>query len=194
MKRISCLLAVLAWCAAPGLHAQDAATEERLNKLSGQIEDLRAGQDSLHKQVQGLIKEMDGLREQIGKPSGNYAAQEDLKRVAEAVKEVDQKRMEDAEKIRIELLNLRKGLLSTPPTPNPKKSVQPSPNDTPANDKPEKGFEYTIQNGDTLSTIVKAYRDKNIKVTMDQILKANPDLKPEKMKVGQKIFIPAPKT
>jgi LysM repeat protein len=191
MKRISWLLAVLTCSAAPGLHAQDAATEERLNKLSGQIEDLRAGQDSLHKQVEALIKEMDSLREQAGKPSGNYAAQEDLKRVAEAVKEVDQKRMEDAEKIRIELLNLRKGLLAS--TQTPKKSVQPSPSDTPANDKPEKGFEYTIQNGDTLSTIVKAYREKNIKVSTDQILKANPDLKPDKLKVGQKIFIPAPK-
>jgi len=101
--------------AAPAFYAQDAATEERLNRLSGQIEDLKSGQDSLHKQVQALLKEMDGLREQMGKPSGNYAAQEDLKRVAEAVKEVDQKRIEDAEKIRIELLNLRKSLLSQPP-------------------------------------------------------------------------------
>ena len=194
MKRISLLLALALW-SVPTLRAQDAATEERLNKLSGQIEDLKAGQDSLRRQIERLIKDLDNLREQTGKPSGNYAAQEDLKRVAEAVKEVDQKRIEDAEKIRIELLNLRKGLLSAPPsTQNPKKSVQASANDTPAGDKPEKGFEYTIQKGDTLSTIVQAYRDKNIKVSMDQILKANPDLKAEKMKVGQKIFIPAPKT
>jgi nucleoid-associated protein YgaU len=192
MKRISILLAALALCAAPALRAQDAATEERLNKLSGQIEDLKAGQDSLRKQVESLVKELDNLREQAGKPGGNYAAQEDLKRVAEAVKEVDQKRMDDAEKIRIELLNLRKGLLSQP-TPQ-KKPAQPGPSETSASDKPEKGFEYTIQQGDTLSTIVKAYRDKNIKVNTDQILKANPDLKPEKMRVGQKIFIPAPKT
>lgn len=192
MKQISFLLAALALCAAPALQAQDAATEERLNKLSGQIEDLRAGQDSLRKQVEALLKEMGNLREQMGKPTGNYAAQEDLKRVADAVKEVDQKRMEDAEKIRIELLNLRKGLLSVPPSQ--KKPAQPAANETPASDKPEKGFEYTVQKGDNLSTIVQAYRDKNIKVTMDQILKANPDLKPEKMRVGQKIFIPAPKT
>jgi len=39
---------------------------------------------------------------------------------------------------------------------------------------------------------VKAYKDNNINVTMDQVLKANPGLKPEKLRVGQKIIIPAP--
>jgi LysM repeat protein len=194
MKRISFLLAVVALSAAPALLAQDAATEERLNRLSGQIEDLKAGQDSLRKQIEALMKEIESVREQASKPSGNYAAQEDLKTLEKAVKEVDQKRIEDAEKIQTQLLNLRKGLLSAPPTQNQKKAASPAANDVPVGDKPEKGFEYTIQKGDTLSTIVQAYRDKNIKVSTDQILKANPDLKPEKMRVGQKIFIPAPKT
>jgi LysM repeat protein len=59
---------------------------------------------------------------------------------------------------------------------------------------PDKGFEYEVKKDDTLSLIVKAYRDNNIKITMDQVLKANPGLKPEKMRVGQKIFIPAPQS
>ena len=192
MKRIAFLLAVIPLCAAPVLQAQDAATEERLNKLAGQIEDLKAGQDALHKQVEALVKELDNMREQIGKPTGNYAAQEDLKRVAEAVKEVDQKRKDDAEKIQSELLSLRKGLLAAPaPSRRP---IQATTSDVPNPDKPDKGFEYTIQKGDSLSIIVQAYRDKNIKVTVDQILKANPDIKADKLRVGQKIFIPAPKT
>lgn len=191
MKRIALLLAVLALSVSPLVRGQDAATEERLNKLAGQIEDLRAGQDSLHKQVEALLKELDTLRDQAGKPTGNYAAQEDLKRVADAVKEVDQKRIDDAEKIRIELLNLRKGLLNS--TAPPKKLASVTPTDVAPPDKPEKGFEYTIQKGDTLSTIVQAYRDKNIKISTEQILKANPELKPERLRVGQKIFIPAPK-
>jgi len=51
----------------------------------------------------------------------------------------------------------------------------------------------TVAPGDTVSTISLAYREKGIKVTVDQILKANPDLVPEKMPVGRKIWIPAPK-
>jgi len=192
MKRISLCLAVFLVCAATALRAQDAATEERLNKLTGQIEDLRANQEALHKQVEALLKELDGVREQMGKPTGNYASAEDLKSVARAVKEVDQKRLDDAEKIQNELLNLRKGLLSGPPPQ--KKTLQASSPDPVNTDKPDKGFEYVIQKGDSLSIIVQAYRDKNIKVSVDQILKANPDIKADKLRVGQKIFIPAPKS
>src|SRR5437870_10236482 len=44
MKRIPfCIITLL--CAIAPLRAQDARTEERLNKLSGQIEDLIAGQE-----------------------------------------------------------------------------------------------------------------------------------------------------
>ncbi len=188
MKRIS----VLVWCfmlfLAPALRAQDAATEERLNKLAGRIEDLTAGQDALHKQIEALARQVDELRDQSAKPNGSYARQEDLKRLADAVREVDQKRLEDAEKVRTELLNLRKSLLAAP---GPKKSSTMAA-ETTRSDKPEKGFEYLVKSGDTLSSIIQAYRDNNIKVTMDQVLKANPDLKPDRMRVGQKIFIPAP--
>lgn len=192
MKRISFVLMAWSLCALPALRAQDAATEERLNKLSGQIEDLKAGQDSLRKQLDGLSREIQSLREQAGKSAGDYASQEELKRLADALKEVDRKRLEDAEKVHNDLVKLGKELKLPPPA---KKSAAPIVADRGDSDKPakaEQGFDYTIQKGDTLSLIVQAYREKNIKVSTDQILKANPGLKPERMHVGQKIFIPAP--
>jgi LysM repeat protein len=192
MKRIAILLVAIALCS--GLRAQDAATEERLNKLAGQIEDLRAGQDALGKRIEALAKEMDNFRSALEKPSGNYAAQDDLKHLAEAVKEVDRKRLEDYDKIRNDLLKLGKTLSA--PAPATKKPAA-STTDAPAGDKPaasDKGFEYVVKKGDTLSLITKAYRDNNIKITTDQILKANPGLKPETLHPGQKIFIPAPAT
>ena len=190
MKRISILSLGWLLVLAPVGRAEDAATDERLNKLAGRIEDLTADNLALRKQIENLAKQIDSLREQASKPTGNFANQEDVKRLADALKEVDQKRMDDAEKVRTELLNLRKSLLQ-PATPKKMASV-PVPSDSTHADKPEKGFEYVVQKGDTLSTILQAYRDKNIKVTMEQVLKANPDLKPERMRVGQKIFIPAP--
>src|SRR5947208_3508327 len=95
MKRISLLLLTLSFCASPVSRAQDAATEERLNKISGQIEDLIAGQKEQRQRFAALVKEFESLREQVSKPSGNYAAQEDLKRLGEAIKEVDRKRIDD---------------------------------------------------------------------------------------------------
>jgi LysM repeat protein len=193
MKRISFLLVTLALCSGPTARGQDAATEERLNKLAGQIEDLRAGQEALRKHLDTITRELDNVREQANKPTGNFAGNEDLKRVAKAVEEVDHKRMEDYDKIKNELLNLRKGLLNSAPPPTRVKNTTTK--DNPAQETPSvpsKGFEYEIKKDDTLSAIVQAYREKNIKVTTDQILKANPGLVPAKMHPGQKIFIPAP--
>ena len=193
MKRISILTAGLVFCAIVAGRAQDAAVQERLNQLSGKIEDLTASQDAQRKRIEALATEIQELREQSSKPNAGYASQEDLKRLADAVKEVDRKRIDDAEKIHTELLKLRNAL-EAPVSPS-KKKITAQPVETPKPENAvveEKGFPYVIQSGDTLSLIVQAYHDKNIKVTVDQILKANPGLKPDKLRVGQKIFIPAP--
>ncbi len=193
MKRIPVVVLTLVLWSVLTVRGQDAATQERLDKLSGRIEDLTAGQEALRKQISELSRELESMREQIGKPSASYARTEALDRVAEAVKEVDRKRMEDAETVRSELLKLRKVLEA--PLSQPKKGAVTSPKQAPGattSKTPEKGYEYVVQSGDTLDAIVLAYREKNIKVTVPQILKANPGLKAERLKVGQKIFIPAP--
>jgi LysM repeat protein len=203
MKRISFILLAIGFCAASTLRAQDAATEERLNKLSGQIEDLLAGQKAFHKQIEALGRELEGLREQANKPNTSYAGQDDLKKLREAILEVDRKRIEDAELVKQQLKDLAKTLKSVPVASAPASNSHPktttaSKDETAAKDdkpaKDDKGYPYTIQSGDTLSVIVQAYREKNIKITTDQILKANPGLKAERLKVGQKIWIPAPQT
>jgi nucleoid-associated protein YgaU len=198
MKRISLLLTALLLCGISKVQADDAATEERLNQLSGKIEDLIASQETQRKQLADLRREIESLREQASKPTGNFAAQEDLKRVADVVKEVDRKRLEDYEKIRTTIKDLGATLAAQPQRTKKSDSgtmeiaqadKHPKSEKT---EKSEKGFEYTIKSGDTLSGIVAAYREQNIKVTKDQIIAANPGLVPEKMKLGQKIWIPAP--
>lgn len=53
-----------------------------------------------------------------------------------------------------------------------------------------KGYEYIIQAGDTLSTIVGGYRAAGIEVTVDGVLKANPSLNATRLRVGQTLFVP----
>jgi len=193
MKRICFLLVTLALCSAPAVRAQDAATQERLDKLSGRIEDLTAAQETLKKQLTDLSRELESMREQSGKPNASYARHEDLSRLADAIKDVDRKRIDDAEKVKTELMKLRK-VLETPLAP-PKQKPGSPPKEKPAPEKPagdEKVFPYVIQSGDTLDAIVQAYKEKNIKVTVPQIQAANPGLKADRLRVGQKIFIPAP--
>jgi LysM repeat protein len=192
MKRIFFSLLVLPLGLASTMRAQDAATEERLNRLSGQIEDLIAAQKAQQRQIAELLKEVQTVREQASKPSAVYASPDDLKHLADTVKEIDQKRIDDYKKITADLLAIRKAV----ETPAPSRKSPPAISDHSSDkEKPsEKGYEYVVQTGDTLSVIVQAYREKNIKITVDQILKANPGLSANKMRVGQKLFIPAPQT
>jgi TolA-binding protein len=193
MKRFSLLLLTLALCSAPAVRAQDAATQERLDKLSGRIEDLAAAQESIKKQMTELAKELQSVREMASKPTGNFARPEDLNLLGEKIKEVDRKRMDDAEKIHTELLKLRDLLKA--PLASPKQKAAPATKEKSAPEQPvgdDKVFPYVIKPDDTLDAIVQAYKEKNIKVTVAGILKANPGLKAERLIVGKKIFIPAP--
>ncbi len=194
MKRIAILLAVFALGVALPGRSQDAATEERLNQLNGKLENIIEAQRAQQKQIEALAREIESVREQASRPTGNYATQDEIKRLIKAIEEVDRKRMEDAEKTSTLLKNLSQKVSAPPPAA--KKiaagSSGASSASSGAEKTTEKGYPYTIKQGDTLSVIVQAYRDQNIKVTTDSILKANPGLKPEKLKVGTKIWIPAP--
>src|SRR5258707_3879607 len=130
MKRISILLAAFSLFTVPVLRAKDAATEERLNKLAGRIDDLVAGQEAIGKRIEALGREVENLRSSMDKPAGNYAGQEDLKRLAEAVKEIARKRLEDYDKIRAELLKFQKNLTTS--TPSVRKAPSPGPTDNTA--------------------------------------------------------------
>lgn len=192
MKRISFLLVALAVCGAPALRAQDPATEERLYKLSGKLDDLIAAQEMMKKQIMNLYKDLESMREQMSRPSPNYARTEDFNSLAEKIKEVDRKRLEDAETVRTELVKLRK-VLETALAPSRRSSpVSSSKASSAPTGGSDRGYEYVVESGDTLDAIVAAYREKNIKVTVKEILAANPGLVPERMQIGQKIFIPAP--
>ena len=162
-----------------------------MNQLSAQIDVLKEAKDLQNKRIEALEKQVSDLQSQLNKPSGDYASKDDVNQLKDAVKEVDKKRQADSENVADQLDKLRKALSgggssgrhsSVTPAETPKTTFDPT---TPH-------MEYQVQNGDSLIAIVKAYRDKGVKVTLQQILAANPGLKPENMKVGQKIIIPAP--
>jgi LysM repeat protein len=192
MRRISLWFLVCLF-AAGVLRAQDSGTQQQIDQINGRLQDLIDAQALQAKRLDALEKEIGDLRDKSG---GTGVSPEDLQKLADQVQEIDKKRQEDRELILKEIAKLGKvsipssGRRSTPnvTTNTTTTAVGSSP---PAGGK-ENGYEYKVAAGDTLMIIAKAYRDQGIKVTAEQILKANPGLDPKSLKVGQKIFIPAP--
>jgi len=184
------VIAAFAVFTSPGARAQDAATQQQIDKLSGQIQDIQDAQALQSKRMDALEKEISDLSNKLNQPSAdNYASADDLKKLAEQVQELAKKQQDDNDQI---LKALEKLGHSAAPMPVPTTNTSSQGTETQGPSGTQKGYYYPIASGDTLSAIAKAYRAQGVKVTTDQILKANPGLNPNNMTVGKKIFIPDP--
>jgi len=222
MKRhllFSGLLAGLLWVAS-GLHAQDSATaaaereqaEDRYRTLNNRVSELEATLQSYQKRMNGLREENGKLREEIDRLKNkgeNSSTLESLKHLAEKIEEVDRKRLNDSKETAKAFERLEKVILDrpsrvapaprdpTPPARTGPDAVKP-PSETHPPGGREVGWEYAIQANDTLSGIVAKLRtrDEFKKLTplqfQKQIMDANPAVNWNKLKINQKIFIPAP--
>ena len=194
MKRLSVWFLILSFSAIAAF-AQDDATQQQIDKLNGKIQDQQDALSVQTKRIDALEKEISDLRDKSSSPATpDTANADDLKKLADQVQEIDKKRQADRELILKEIEKLGKvGCGSSPSHKAPVTVSTPTmESPTPTATGPQKGYDYTIQRGDTLLAIAKAYREQGIKVTTDQILKANPGLDPKSLIVGKKIFIPAP--
>ncbi|MGA2869719.1 MAG: LysM peptidoglycan-binding domain-containing protein [Verrucomicrobiota bacterium] len=193
MRKIPLWVLMLVLTASLG-RAQDTATQQQLDKLSGQIQDLTDAQVQQGKRLDAIEKEIADLSDKMNQPAANnYASADDLKKLAEQVQEIDQKRQDDRDLILKQLEKLGKISAST----SHRSSSETTPpadtdNAAPAPVGPQTGHPYIIASGDTLAAIAKAYRAQGVKVSVKDILAANPGLDPNKLYVGKKIFIPDP--
>jgi hypothetical protein len=191
MKKISLwfLIGTFAVCLA---RAQDSGTQQLIDQLRGQVQDLQDAQASLTKRLDALDKEIRELREKSSGGSG--ANQEDLQKLADQVQEIEKKRQEDKTLILKEIEKLGKIIGGSTSTHKSSPAVATAPANNPGSTGPgqQQGHIYIVKRGDTLVAIVKACREQGIKVTTDQILKANPGLTPNNLKAEQKLFIPVP--
>ena len=174
---------------------QDAATQQQIDKLSGQIQDMLETQAAQTKRLEALEKQIADLTDKLNQPAaGDSASADDLKKLAAQVQEIDKKRQEDNEMIlkQIEKLGKVSGGSTGHKLAAAVSTTASTDNSTPGAGGPQKGYDYTIAAGDTVSAIAKAYRAQGVKVTSAQILAANPGLNPNSLIVGKKIFIPDP--
>jgi septal ring factor EnvC (AmiA/AmiB activator) len=176
---------------------QDA--EERYKRMAADVQALQLDNESLKAKIASLEQKIDDLRQQLTAAVNNTVAQDDLKRLAEKIAEVDKKREEDKQAISDEIRKSIGGLEKTlagaaAPARAPSPKMSPETETPPAGN----GFSYTIQAGDSLSAILKAYnadfKSKGLKpISLKRTKEANPTIEDwDRLRVGQKIVIPRP--
>jgi len=195
MKKISLSLLALALTLTLA-GAQETATQQQLDELRGHYQDAQEALQRQAQQITALEKQISELREKVSTPAPvtDSASNADLKKLAEQVQEIERKRSEDHDYVVKQLDNLSK-IAAQPVTPPPRRNATPpktATDDPGSASVPTKGYEYEVKSGDNLGLIVKAYRAQGVKVTKDQIIKANPKINPDVLIPGKKIFIPDP--
>ncbi len=180
--------------------AQESATQQQIDQILGKIQDLTDMQAAQGKKIADLEKQISDLSDKLNQPAAanNSASAEDLRKLAEQVQEIDKKRQEDNQQILKALDKLAKGGgVSASPRNRPTTVSTENPATTTATATgtggKQNGYYYEVKDKDTLIAIAKAYSaELKTKITVDQILAANPGLTAKNLSVGKKIFIPAP--
>lgn len=198
MKRMMAWLLVVGMSmASVAVCAQEDPTQQQIDQINGRIQDLIDAQAVQGKRIEALEKEISDLQDELNQPIvNNSASQDDLNRLNEQVQALAKKQADDNQSV---VTAFEKIAMVGGGAPSGRKvSSEALPAPAPENSNPregstdsQRGYEYTIHRGDTIMAIAKAYRDQGIKVTWDQILKANPGLDPKNLVINRKIFIPA---
>jgi len=174
--------------------------------VSAQQPDARAAyqQQQAVQEVQRLAQQFDQMESNFESLAARMTRLENGNSVADLRAEISGIKAQIAE-IKREQANMRReivaeisqkmaGLLAQrQPPPPPPPAATPASHSRPATPKPQPRatpegpyYEHVVEPGQTLSLIAKGYD-----TTMAKILAANPGLKPNSLRVGQKIIVPA---
>lgn len=172
-------------------YAQRQQEEERWRRMSAQMEELLNKQEDMRRRITTLEEENRALRAEVTRAGNSGVSPEEFQRVTkqltDKLKEVDDKRVADNKTVLEEMKQLIRDLKPTTTVPAP--SV-PRPSDPlPAT---EEFYTHTMQEGQTISAVVQAFRAQGVNTSVDAILKANPKINPRTLQVGQVIKIPKP--
>ena len=204
--RVSALILTLflAWIPPISLFGQALSVDaEEFKRMAGELADLRDANLAQQRRITALQREVESLRSAVRDSQektisrlGEFATREDLKKIVDQIKEVDQRREADRKLILQEFENLGKALTQPAPRAAARRN-DPEPRSEP--EKPIEGtfIEYVVQPNESLSEIRVKYNSELQKqgrppVSIQDIVRANPRLNPDRIFVGQKINLPVP--
>lgn len=168
-------LGVAALPAASPSSIEDARIDrERVLRAADKLDFLTSQMENLQGEVAKLRSEADALR------SENEA----LKR---SMQELTAAQAADRQKLLDEVSQIVAKSTSAKPA---KTEVPAAPPASGASAKQEKGYKHIVEKGQTVTAITRAYNAQGVKVTADDIIRAN-NLGPGAIvRAGQEIFIP----
>ncbi|MGA2556814.1 MAG: LysM peptidoglycan-binding domain-containing protein [Verrucomicrobiota bacterium] len=178
--------------------AEKQGVDEKFKQLAADIQSLRDANQLLLDKVSALKEDLQQIRAEQSRLAAAAVGRDDLKPLAQRIEEVDKRRQDDkdaiSEQIKTSEARLQKLLTSSAADTSAK---SPGPGATPAAPGTPDGFIYTIKEHDYFMDILKAYNEtfksKGMKtISLKQLEQANPDVDPNRLKVGQKIVIPHP--
>jgi LysM repeat protein len=207
------LILLLAFSFYPRPSAEAVPVEvEELRRVNGELADIRDANVAYQRRLSQMQKEIESLRDALREVNertttklADFTTREDLKKIAEKIEEVDQRREADRKLILEEFEKLGRSLAQ--PVERPERSSsrkrdrerekEPEPEAAP--EKPIEGtfYPYKVQSGQVLSDIISAF-NKQLReegrptISMSQVKRANPKLNPDLIRVGDEILLPVP--
>jgi TolA-binding protein len=183
---------------------------EEVKRLAGEVADLRDANATQTRRITQMQKEIDSLREALRESHdratskmGDFATREDLKKIIESIRDVDQKRESDRKLILEEFEKLGRTLAqpaerrsSNSRRNSQEKEKEKEPEETAAIEGTF--LPYKVKDGQRLSDIIKEYNGAlkeqgRPSVNLDQVRRANPKIKNiNNIFVGQEILLPVP--
>lgn len=180
--------------------------QERIRALSTRVEELTQAHaeiiqaiNKLQRQYNVMAEEVSRLREAVRTPPpppdlSSAASLDSVKQLQTALVALENRflasekdRQRDNERLLKQLDKLAK-IAPTGSIPSTPKAATPSKQPEIAGDGTV--YEWTVKEGETLSSIVKMVKNSGGNTSVDAILKANPGLNPNTIRVGRKIIIP----
>ena len=192
MKRLVLMLFCLSALGGPLQAQTPAELAEHYKRINSAVEDLQSTILSQQRRITELEREVRELRQQVNRPQGDYAEKSEVRRLREAIEEVDKNRLNDRELILKTIKELGKQVAAPPPAPK-RPAVNPS--TVPTGDY----YQHKVEPGHYLSTIISEYNKylesegKKGRVTQKMVEEANPGMKPDSLFPGQIINLPIPK-
>ena len=179
--------------------------QDNYKRLTATIEEYQTTQAALQKQISALSGEVSKLRDETARNNNDSSHKESIRQLGEQIRKVDEARITDNRRIQEALERLGETIKKMPvgaPSKRPSTvsdsgvggsgnapgkigGARPS-----TNSAAEEGFEYEVVSGDRPDVIAAKYKAEKINVTARDIINANKNVDWNKLKVGQKLFIP----